>query len=78
MTVTLHMPAELVARLEAVAAARGVSVEEIAVELLAEHTTAISELPSGRRRLALAGIGASRVGISHRIDELLADGFGRD
>ena len=30
------------------------------------------------KQLALAGIGASGHGLSHRIDEMLADGFGRD
>ncbi len=30
------------------------------------------------RKLAFAAIGASGTGITHRIDELLADGFGRD
>lgn len=34
MTVTLNMPDELLRRLEAVAAARRVSVEELAIELL--------------------------------------------
>ena len=34
--------------------------------------------PVRRRRLAFVGIGASTGGTSHRIDELLADGFGRD
>lgn len=80
MTVTLHVPDELVRRLEADAAARGISVEELAVELLSEHTTTPAEPQPAtqRRRLALAGIGASGTGISHRIDELLADGFGRE
>lgn len=80
MTVTLHVPDELVRRLGAVAKVRGISVEEFAVELLSEHTASPvqSQPPTQRRRLALAGIGASGAGISHRIDELLADGFGRD
>ena len=30
------------------------------------------------RKLAFVGAGASGTGITHRIDELLADGFGRD
>lgn len=74
------MPDELVRRLEAAATARGISVEELAVELLAEAATQ-PDTPtetSTRRHLAFAGIGASKHGISHRIDELLADGFGRD
>ncbi len=31
-----------------------------------------------RRRLSFAGMGASKHGISNQVDELLADGFGRD
>ena len=72
MTVTLNMPDELVERLQAAATARGISAEELAIELLVEAAT------PKRRHLAFAGIGASRHGISHRIEELLPDGFGRD
>lgn len=36
------------------------------------------ESKTGRRRLAIVGVGASGSGIAHRIDEMLADGFGRD
>jgi plasmid stability protein len=72
MSVTLNMPDELVERLQAAATARGISAEELAIELLVEAAT------PKRRHLAFAGIGASRHGISHRIEELLADGFGRD
>jgi hypothetical protein len=78
MTVTWHIPDELQARLEEAATARGISVEALAVELLAEHATTPTAPPVGRRRLALAAIGGSGVGISHLIDELLAEGFGRD
>ncbi len=62
-------------RLEAAAAARGLTVKELAGELLAEHVPNIDVVPR-RRHLALAGIGASKYGTASRIDELLADGFG--
>ena len=34
--------------------------------------------PRRRRHLALAGIGESENGLTHRIDEMLAEGFGQD
>lgn len=76
MSVTVEIPAEALARLEAEAARRGVSIDVVIAELA-------DTLPEGgavapRRRLAFAGIGASGRGISDRVDDLLADGFGRD
>jgi hypothetical protein len=74
--VTVELPAEALARLEAEATRRGVSIDVVVAEL-------VDTLPEGgagaaRRRLAFAGIGASGRGITDRVDELLADGFGRD
>jgi plasmid stability protein len=71
----VNVPDEVRRRLEAAAAVRGVTVEELARELLAEHVPNIDVVPR-RRRLALAGIGASKHGAASRVDELLADGFG--
>ena len=61
------------------------SIEAMALEAL-DVSPLLADIPvlSGpvepprRRRLAFVGIGASGTGTSHRIDELLADGFGRD
>jgi hypothetical protein len=78
MSIVVTVPDDVARRLEAAAAARGIGVHELAVELLAEHTPEPSRPTEARRRLVLAGIGASGTGLSHRIDEMLADGFGRD
>ncbi len=77
MTTTVHLHGELAAALEAEAARRGQSPEQLAADLLAER------LPPGgkprRRKLAFAGIGESSSGRSAaEADEMLAEGFGRD
>ncbi len=73
----VNVPGEVARRLEAAAAARGVTTEELAAEVLAENAPVVGEAPR-RRRLGFVGIGASEHGIGDRVDELLADGFGRD
>ena len=76
MSMTVNVPDEVARRLEAAAAARGVTVEELAAEVRTDHAPQV-DAPR-RRHLGFVGIGASQHGISHSIDELLADGFGRD
>ena len=76
MPLTVELPEDVLRRLRAAAAARGISVEQLAVETLAQ-VPAESE-PATDSKLAFLAAGASAEGISHRIDELLADGFGRD
>jgi hypothetical protein len=71
----VNVPDEVRRRLEAAAGVRGVTIEELAGELLAEHVPNI-DVVQRRRHLALAGIGASKQGSAGRVDELLADGFG--
>ena len=66
---------EVLARLEAEATRRGLSIEAIITELAAQ-------LPSERsgrdRKLSFVGIGASLSGRTARdADEMLAEGFGR-
>jgi plasmid stability protein len=77
MTMTVHLDGDLAAALEAEAARRGQSPEQLAVDLLAERLP-----PSGgrrRRKLAFAGIGESSSGRSAvDADQMLAEGFGRD
>ena len=75
MTVTLDLPAEAQARLEAEATRRGITLDQLIVEI-ADQLPAESENP--RRKLAFVAMGSSKAGITHQIDELLADGFGRD
>lgn len=73
MTMTLDLPAEAQAKLETEAARRGITLDQLVTELAAG-------LPADapRRKLAFVGAGASKSGITHQIDELLADGFGSD
>lgn len=73
---TISVPDELGRKLNAAASSRGLSVDELATEVLEEHVVDPSPAPR-RRKLAFAAIGSSGEGITHRIDELLADGFGR-
>lgn len=77
MTMTVHLPDDLAAVLEAEATRRGQSPDRVAADLLAER------LDHGgkhrRRKLAFAGIGESSSGRSAaEADEMLAEGFGRD
>lgn len=76
----VHLPDELVDRLAAEAARRGMSVEDLAAETLAAHLPHEQAQESGlRRHLAFVAFGASgqpRGGA--QADELLAEGFGRD
>jgi plasmid stability protein len=73
----LNVPDDVGRRLRAAADARGLSVDAFAAEVLGD---ALREEPAERprRHLSFAKIGASEGGISHRMDDLLADGFGRD
>lgn len=77
MSVTIELPADALANLEAEAQRRGVGIDV----LIAEFAAGL--LPGGvsagrRRRPAFVAVGASGTGVSDRIDEILADGFGRD
>ncbi len=76
MTLTVHLPGELAAALEAEAARRGQSTDQVAADLLAAQLP-----PPGhrRRRLAFAGVGSSSSGRNAAdADDMLAEGFGRD
>jgi len=75
MSMIVHVPDDIARRLETAAAARGLTADELATEVLSSHVPEVSAL-SQRRRLSFAGVGASTQGISHQVDALLADGFG--
>jgi hypothetical protein len=75
MSITLDLPDELVRRLKAEASRQGVQLA-IVIADLAAHLPAADR--GGKRRLAFVAAGASASGITHRMDDLLADGFGRD
>jgi hypothetical protein len=76
MPLTVELPDDVLLRLRATAAARGISVEQLAVETLA--LVPAEPAPAAGATPAFLAAGASAEGISHRIDALLADGFGRD
>lgn len=76
MAVTLDLPAEAQARLEAEAARRGITLAQLVADLAAGLPGNNTE--TRQPKLAFVGAGASKAGITHRIDELLADGFGCD
>ncbi|GAC1388738.1 MAG: hypothetical protein NVSMB4_14880 [Acidimicrobiales bacterium] len=78
MSLVVHVPEELARRVEAVAAERGTSPEQVAVE-------AIEAQMPGPRRLSFSGIGSSGpdggdIGRRHRevISERFADKSARD
>lgn len=70
---TITVPDELARKLEVAASARGTTADALATELLEGH------IPDGaarsRRKPRLIGIGGSGTGTTHRIDELLTEGF---
>lgn len=85
---TLHVPDDLAAQLAAEAARRGIGVDELSAELLraglSDGDALEAFIGSGRSGLArtrrprsLAVGNSGRSDISERVDELLADGFGR-
>lgn len=75
MSVTVDLPDELLAMLQAEADRRGTTIEALITESVNEHVRG----PQPRRKFALAGIGASGgTRFARDADELLAEGFGRD
>lgn len=70
----VHLPDDVAARLAAEAAQRGTSTEDLAAEVLTEHSPAAD---SGERKLGFIGIAASgRADISERAEEILRAEFG--
>lgn len=79
MAVTIKLPTDVQRRLEVEAARRGVGIEVVIAELAGTLPDVAGPIPGTQvpRTLSFVGIGASGEGTSHRIDELLAEGFGR-
>lgn len=76
MSLSIDLPAGALARVRAEASRRGVSIDEVIAELADQLP---GDQPSQtRRRVAFVGAGASEHGITGRMEEVLADGFGRD
>jgi hypothetical protein len=75
MPVTVELSDEALARLEAEAARRGVSVDVVINELAAR----LPDEGARARRQGLIGLGASTSGrTAAEADDLLAEGFGSD
>ncbi|HUP24345.1 MAG TPA: hypothetical protein VNB06_15545 [Thermoanaerobaculia bacterium] len=75
MTVTIDLPEDALARLQAEAKRRGVSIDVVVAEL----ARALPTDASAPKLLSFIGLGSSRSGRYARdADDLLADGFGRD
>lgn len=75
MSVTLELPEDVLHRLTSEAERRGTRLVDVIVDLAAHLPPAE---PSPRRKLAFVGAGASEAGITPRMAQLLADGFGQD
>lgn len=76
MTVTLDLPAEAQARLQAESNRRGITLDQLIAEIAASFPDGAA---APRRKLAFVGIGSSTSGRGARdADEMLAEGFGRD
>ena len=80
MSLTVNLPGELGAALEAEAARRGQTPDRVAADLLAAGLLAPLASQGGARRvLAFAAIGESATGHSAAdAEEMLAEGFGRE
>ncbi len=77
MSLTVELPDDVMRRLEAEAARRGITLDQVIVELAAVLPPEPGLLP--RRKLAFVGIGSSASGRAARdADSMLAEGFGRD
>lgn len=75
MTVTIDLPEDALARLQAEAKRRGVSIDAVVAEL----AQALPTNASAPRALSFIGLGSSSSGRYARdADDLLADGFGRN
>lgn len=76
VTVTLDLPAEAQARLQAEAARRGITLDQLVAEIANSFP---AETTTPTRTRGFVGIGSSTSGRSARdADEMLAEGFGRD
>jgi len=76
MTVTVELSNDALARLQAEAGRRGVSIDALINELAAQLPQRSGSSP--RRKLGIIGLGASTSGRrASEADELLAEGFGQ-
>lgn len=78
MTVKVELSDAVSARLSAEAARRGVGIDQVIANLAELLPPGFDRSRSTTPKLAFIAAGASEMGITNRIDEILADGFGRD
>ncbi len=78
MSVTIDLPDGALAKLQAEAARRGVTIDEVIANFAATLVAERDEKREGYHRPAFVAVGSSKAGISHQVGELLAEGFGRD
>lgn len=71
----IEISSEVLDRIEAEAARRDIPLSDVLAELADSLPPAKTD--NARTTPAFVAAGASDSGITHRIDELLADGFGR-
>ena len=71
----IEISSEVLDRIEAEAGRRDIPLSDVLAELADGLPPVRAE--NGRATPAFVAAGASNSGITHRIDELLADGFGR-
>ncbi|MGH9226772.1 MAG: hypothetical protein ACRD2W_23965 [Acidimicrobiales bacterium] len=75
MNIEVDLPEEAVRRLKAEADRRGLNMDGLVANLALE----LPAVPTGPgRRPAFVAVGASKLGTTDRIEETLAEGFGRD
>lgn len=75
MAVTFDLPDEVVARLRDEAERRGLTLDELIVEVAESFADRNDDVRTPR--LGFVASGASASGITDRIDDILADGFER-
>lgn len=75
MAVTVDLPEEVVARLRSEADRRGLTFDQLIIDMAEALTTRTDGEVSPR--LTFVASGASGSGVTDKIDDLLADGFGR-
>lgn len=78
MFVTIELPDEVLGRLQAEATRRGISVDDLIASFAATVMSEPAARREGHHRPAFVAVGSSKSGISDRVDELFAEGFGRD
>ncbi len=78
MAINVELSDAVSVRLSAEAARRGVGIDQVIADLAESLPPGFDPARPTSPTLAFIAAGQSKTGITGRIDELLADGFGRD